>query len=226
MHVFEEGGSTLPKNKYPEETREKILEESLKLFLEKGYEKTTVLDIIAKLGGMTRGAFYHHFKSKEAVLEALFEQLDGEFNIFHQARDAKVANGLERLRLALKLALNSNISSDKNISLIRMAMALLEKPYFFAKRHEENLALAKEFEVFVAEGMEDGSIGKGNPKLLAELLVIFLNQWLLPNLYPCTPEETEEKAEMIIQILETLGCPLIDEEMGEIFVQVLDTFDW
>ena len=52
----------MPRNKYPEETVQKILDAALKLFLEKGYEETTVLDIIGEMGGMTRGAFYHHFK--------------------------------------------------------------------------------------------------------------------------------------------------------------------
>lgn len=47
----------MPRNKYPEETVQKILDASLKLFLEKGYEETTVLDIISEMGGLTRGAF-------------------------------------------------------------------------------------------------------------------------------------------------------------------------
>ena len=68
------GGEFLPRNKYPEETVQKILDASLKLFLEKGYEKTTVLDIISEMGGLTRGAFYHHFKSKEEVFDALCEK--------------------------------------------------------------------------------------------------------------------------------------------------------
>ena len=40
----------MPRNKYPEETVQKILDASLKLFLEKGYEETTVLDIIREIG--------------------------------------------------------------------------------------------------------------------------------------------------------------------------------
>ena len=48
------GGENVPRNKYPEETVQKILDASLKLFLEKGYEETTVLDIISKMGGLTR----------------------------------------------------------------------------------------------------------------------------------------------------------------------------
>lgn len=58
-------------NKYSEETVQKILNASLKLFMEKGYEQTTVLDIVDEMGDLTRGAFYHHFKSKEEVLDAL-----------------------------------------------------------------------------------------------------------------------------------------------------------
>ena len=51
----------MARNKYPEQTVEKILEVSLKLFSEKGYEKTTMQDIVNALG-MSKGAIYHHFK--------------------------------------------------------------------------------------------------------------------------------------------------------------------
>ena len=45
----------MARNKYPEQTVEKILEVSLKLFSEKGYEKTTMQDIVNALG-MSKGA--------------------------------------------------------------------------------------------------------------------------------------------------------------------------
>ena len=61
----------MPRNKYPEETVQKILDVSLKLFLEKGYEETTVLDIVNNLGGLTRGAFITTSSRKEEVLDAL-----------------------------------------------------------------------------------------------------------------------------------------------------------
>ena len=51
------GGEFLPRNKYPEETVQKILDASLKLFLEKGYEETTVLDIISEMGGLREELF-------------------------------------------------------------------------------------------------------------------------------------------------------------------------
>ena len=63
----------MARNKYPQRTVEKILEVSLALFNEKGYEKTTIQDIVNALG-MSKGAIYHHFKSKDEIIEALSER--------------------------------------------------------------------------------------------------------------------------------------------------------
>ena len=49
----------MARNKYPEVTVEKILEVSQRLFIEKGYDNTTIQDIVNELGGLTKGAIYH-----------------------------------------------------------------------------------------------------------------------------------------------------------------------
>ena len=54
----------MSRNKYPEMTVEKILDTAQQLFLEKGYDNTTIQDIVDHLGGLSKGAVYHHFKSK------------------------------------------------------------------------------------------------------------------------------------------------------------------
>lgn len=212
----------VPRNKYPEETEKKILEASLKLFLEKGYEQTTVLDIIAQLGGLTRGAFYHHFKSKEAVLEALIEKVTTGDDPIKLALAADVPNGLARVRYSLKLALNSNVATAESAALIGMALALLAEPGFFAHRHRMNMEVAERYEPMIQEGMEDGSIRKGSAKILTELLVLMLNHWLLPNLFPCTPEELHAKVKMMRDTLEAQGAPIIDDEIEEIILSVVD----
>ena len=61
----------MARNKYPEVTVEKILEVAERLFWEKGHDDTTIQNIIDGLGGLTKGAVYHHFKSKEEILDAL-----------------------------------------------------------------------------------------------------------------------------------------------------------
>ena len=50
-----------------ENTKEKILEVATNLFLEKGYKQTRISDIINGLDGLTKGAIYHHFESKEDI---------------------------------------------------------------------------------------------------------------------------------------------------------------
>ena len=64
----------MARNKYPEETVRRILDVAEELFYTKGYEHTTMADIVDGLGGLTKGAVYHHFKSKEEIFEAVFER--------------------------------------------------------------------------------------------------------------------------------------------------------
>ena len=58
-------GDKVARNKYPEVTLNRILDTALDLFIEKGYEQTTIQDIVDQLGDLSKGAIYHHFKSKE-----------------------------------------------------------------------------------------------------------------------------------------------------------------
>ena len=48
----------MARNKHPEETVAKILDVSMRLFTEQGYEHTTIQDIVDALG-MSKGAIYH-----------------------------------------------------------------------------------------------------------------------------------------------------------------------
>ncbi|SLN29970.1 HTH-type transcriptional repressor KstR2 [Roseovarius albus] len=53
-------------------TRETITLQADTLFYENGFEATSFGDI-AKAVGISRGNFYHHFKSKDAILDAVIE---------------------------------------------------------------------------------------------------------------------------------------------------------
>ena len=55
------------------ETREQILSAALHVFSEKGYSRTTFVDI-AKEIGLSKGAVYWHFKSKPELLAAVISQ--------------------------------------------------------------------------------------------------------------------------------------------------------
>lgn len=70
----------MARNKHPEETVNLILDVAFRLFMEKGYEHTSIQDIINHLGGLSKGAIYHHFKSKEDILVAVTERITAESN--------------------------------------------------------------------------------------------------------------------------------------------------
>lgn len=53
-----------------DERREQILETAERLFYRKGYEETSIQDILDNLK-MSKGGFYHHFESKHQLLDAL-----------------------------------------------------------------------------------------------------------------------------------------------------------
>lgn len=61
------------RNKYPEQTVEKIIITAARLFSEKGYEQTSIQDILDALK-LSKGGLYHHFKSKEEILEAVIQK--------------------------------------------------------------------------------------------------------------------------------------------------------
>ncbi|HSB02598.1 MAG TPA: TetR/AcrR family transcriptional regulator [Anaerolineales bacterium] len=55
-----------------EETRARILESAIKSFSQRGYNKASVDHICAE-AGISKGAFYHHFESKQALFFALLD---------------------------------------------------------------------------------------------------------------------------------------------------------
>ena len=59
--------------KEPEERKQEILDTAMRLFYEKGYEKTSITDI-AKAIGVAQGLCYRYFPSKEALFDSAIDQ--------------------------------------------------------------------------------------------------------------------------------------------------------
>ena len=59
-------------------TKSRIVKAAWNLFYKKGYDKTTVEDIIA-LSKTSKGTFYHYFKGKEALLNSISDLFDSKY---------------------------------------------------------------------------------------------------------------------------------------------------
>lgn len=211
----------MSRNKYPEETVQKILDAALKLFLDKGYEQTTILDIVDNLGGLTRGAFYHHFKSKEEVLDALGDRLFYDNNPFEKVKQRSDLNGLEKLKYVLIDSLE--ITDRRKIN--NMAVSALQSPAFLKKLIDDNRdVLAPQFCEIVEEGVKDGSIKTGHPKLLSELIVLMTNFWTVPMIFSSSTEESVEKLIFIKEITDLIGLPLLNDDILSMIVNNVMNF--
>lgn len=200
----------MARNKHPEVTVGKILEVSKRLFLEKGYDNTKIQDIADELG-MTKGAIYHHFESKEEIMNKLGETMFIHNNPFEIVKKRNDLNGLEKMKLAIKL----NQSNEQMVELTNQALPLLKNPQILAKMFESNYQnLLPYWLELIQEGQEDGSIKTEQPKELAELLIL-TDLWMIPSLFPGNVDDIKNRYKFVTVMLGKMGLPLFDEEMIE-----------
>lgn len=92
-------------------TREQILQAARQLFAAKGYHNTSVYDLFDE-AGITKGALFHHWKSKEELALAILADVETSFdNYFFKlaASDGRAREKIDRLlRLIAELSLSGN----------------------------------------------------------------------------------------------------------------------
>ena len=206
----------MARNKYPEVTVEKILEVAQRLFLEKGYDNTTIQDIVDELGGLTKGAIYHHFKSKDDIIRALSDKLFIDSNPFTQVKQRKDLNGLQKMREVIRL----NQTNAVGVEIDMQMLPLLKNPRIFVELIDSNRRVLSPLWLdLIEEGIHDGSIQTGYAKEIAELIPLLGDIWLYPTVYPATEEEVFHKFQFLKEMFEKMGVPLIDNEMTTLLKQ-------
>lgn len=203
----------MARNKHPEVTVEKILDVAQQLFLEKGYDNTTIQDIVDKLGGLTKGAVYHHFKSKEDIIRALSDKLFSDCNPFIEVKKREDLNGLQKMREVMRLNQSNTNGTEINLQVL----PLLKNPRIFTELIEANRRdLSPRWLELIEEGIADGSIQTEYAKEIAELIPLLGDVWLYPAVYPATESEIFHKFCFLKEMLEKMGVPVIDDEMTDI----------
>ena len=203
----------MARNKYPEVTVERILDAAQRLFLEKGYEQTTIQDIVDQLGGLTKGAVYHHFKSKEEILDAVGDRMFFANNPFEAVRGRTDLTGLEKLREAIR----RNQADTARTSLTVQSIPLARNPRMLVEMIESNRRILTPYcEALLEEGNRDGSLHTAYVRELAELLPLLTSLWMLPSVFPATREEMRRKFTFLGEMLEAMGVPLFDDSIRQL----------
>lgn len=196
-----------PVKKAPDEWKKEILNATQKLFASKGYEETSISDIMEMAGG-AKGMFYRFFQSKEDVMRVLGNQMFFENNPFDAIRKRNDLNGLQKIKELLVL---NQLDAERN-QLNIQAIPILKDPHILAAAVEENRrVLTPLWLELLEEGKNDGSIKTEYTKELSELLPL-INFWLMPAVFPATEEEIHHKYHCVMDVLKHMGLPIFDEE--------------
>lgn len=198
------------RNKYPEQTQERIVDVSIKLFIEKGYEQTTIQDILDALN-LSKGGLYHHFKSKEEILEAV-KQKRAQYAadmLRELIQNTKAINAKEKLKKIL-YHLGTNAKTHVFDTILT---SQANNPHFVIGAlqnavNQDALIIAQ----LIEEGVKDGSLQTTQPKLCAEIFLMLLNFWASPVLFERNAEETQKRLEYLQSVMCMLGLDIMDSE--------------
>lgn len=207
----------MARNKHPEQTVKLILDTASTLFFQKGYDHTTLQDIIDATH-LSKGAIYHHFASKEAILIAVVDRI-GDFNsaVLAEIRDKKGLTGAEKLRELFRTSMRLSFQGK----ILHMLPFLIENPKFMALQMQSILGEASPDYVLpiLNEGIADGSIRTDHPEELSEVLLILSDLWLHPILRPSTPEQVRARCAFFNQFTRQYGFELLDQDIIDAMVE-------
>lgn len=158
--------------KHPELRRQELLDCAQALFLKRGYDNASLNDVIAE-AGVSKGAFYHYFTSKEALLEALAERFARQ--AMAEVQDVLEAEGLDALSRLRAFLARSWLNKIETAPLAWALFETLYQPENFVLFHRINVAAGALFTPALAkiveQGVEEGTFHTADPEGVAEMLL-------------------------------------------------------
>lgn len=187
-------------------TQASILNEAQKLFETKGFDNTSIQDIVDKLEGFSSGVIYYYFQSKKDILDTIIklnsEKMKNDY--------AFENNGMETLREIVNKEIKKfkKEFSDYSTKVILKTPRMIGEHYIYIWER-----LIPSFEKVIINGIEDGSIVAKKPRELAELLVITLTLWGGFHISSLPKVEIIRKVLFYKILFERLDFPIFTDEI-------------
>lgn len=175
-----------------EERYERILTEAARLFAEKGYEQTTISDIV-KACDMARGTFYLYFESLEGVLTALFSDVMSVVwaeveRIIQQNQETDLK---EIIRAIFRL-----VTERRELLTVFHCGGGQAFNEFKYRSIRDNLGLS--VARLIRQGQESGTIRSCSPELVAMMITSLIDQMAY---YTVVLEEDAQTKEKVVDEL-------------------------
>ena len=189
-------------------TKNKILNAASMLFLEKGYEETTMQDIMES-SGVSKGAIYHYFVSKQEIISFMIKDAQKHINTrFLEIADDNSLSVEEKLKAVIMYFMENR---EQNILI---ANKWIDKvPYALVDTiRNANKYIAPQIAKIIKQGIQNGNFQCNYPDELAEVLIQLFDVWLDPVITERTLVETVNRLKFIFHLLDCIGVPLFSKE--------------
>lgn len=186
--------------KEAEERKNEILDVAERLFGTKGFDGTSTGDILNEIG-IARGTLYYHFKSKEDILDAMIERMNGSLvakaNEIAGNKDVPVLQRLTRMMMALNV--DGNLGHEIMEQVHKPQNALLHQ------KMQERLLVGVNPIVtgLIEEGIDQGICQTDHPAEVAEMTLLYCNT-VFDAMVEHSEEERQKKIAAFIYNLERL----------------------
>lgn len=204
----------MSQKKDPEIRKNEIIQAAEQLFLMQSYKATTVEHIL-HLTGLSKGGFYHHFKSKDDVLMVILDRItDESVQTAQDLADMESISALQKLALFFKHQME-----------LKMPKAKIIRAFY--EEHDSNPQFYKQismiwnkyvpvFTQIVLQGIEEASMTVKNPEETVRLLFGAIAS--LYHLYHRKTDDRESKDEMKrhVEALEMIFTKSLGIDAGQI----------
>lgn len=184
----------------PPTRRDELLELAATMFAERGLRATTVRDI-ADSAGILSGSLYHHFSSKEQMIDELLRGfLDWLFERYHQIVETE-PNPLERLKGLFMASFEAIATRHAQVVIYQDEAKRLSLQPRFSYVEERNREQRKMWIDVLSQGIADGYF---RPDIDVDLIYRFIRDttWVSVRWYqPGGPLTAEEVGRQYLSIV-------------------------
>lgn len=157
--------------KHPQVRRDELLAIAARLFGQAGYDATSIDDII-KEAGLSKGAFYHYFPSKDALLEALAsraaeEALQRLADVFSEPG----MTAIQRLNAFLERGRRRRDEAKSNVAIFSAIFRPANLPLYHRLHAAVTLVMVPPLARIIEQGVQEGSMKSDYPATTAEIVL-------------------------------------------------------